>query len=160
LRRDLRGPSDPRQGWVPQCYWARGSALCGALAAGQTIAPASGKSFDAAHAKAKRLFTNAPADEHYRNTTPPEIQKLVEFGGLRTLLMVPLRTDNAFLGVITAYRLEVQPFTDKQITLLQRQSAVRSGFRMRYGPAQVSWPHLRPQRYGGNARAGRPHNPC
>jgi len=42
----------------------------------------------------------------------------------------------------------------------QRQSAVRSGFRMRYGPAQVSWPHLRPQRYGGNARAGRPHNPC
>ena len=42
----------------------------------------------------------------------------------------------------------------------QRQSAVRSGFRMRYGPAQVSWPHLRPQRYAGNARAGRPHNPC
>ena len=29
---------------------------------------------------------------------------------------------------------------------------------MRYGPAQVSWLHLRPQRYGGNARAGRPHN--
>jgi hypothetical protein len=38
--------------------------------------------------------------------------------------------------------------------------AVRSGFRMRHGPAQVSWPRLRPQRYGGNARAGRPHNPC
>ena len=38
--------------------------------------------------------------------------------------------------------------------------AVRSGFRMRHGPAQVSWPRLRPQRYGENARAGRPHNPC
>ena len=38
--------------------------------------------------------------------------------------------------------------------------AVRSGFRMRHGPAQVSWPRLRPQRDGGNARAGRPHNPC
>ena len=48
----------------------------------------------------------------------------------------------------------------ERLVFSQRQSAVRSGFRMRYGPAQISWPHLRPQRYGGNARAGRPHNPC
>jgi hypothetical protein len=68
-------------------------------------------------------LADAPADENYRNTTPPEIQELVEFGGLRTLLMVPLRTDNVFLGMITAYRLEVQPFTDKQITLLQNFAA-------------------------------------
>jgi GAF domain-containing protein len=68
-------------------------------------------------------LADAAADENYRNTIPPEIQELVEFGGLRTLLMVPLRTDNAFLGFITAYRLEVQPFTDKQITLLQNFAA-------------------------------------
>jgi len=40
-------------------------------------------------------------------------------------------------------------------------TTVRSGFRMRHGPAQVSWPRLCPQRYtGGTPRAGRPHNPC
>ena len=68
-------------------------------------------------------LADASADENYRNTTPPEILQLVEFGGLRTLLMVPLRTDNAFLGFITAYRLEVQPFTDKQIALMENFAA-------------------------------------
>jgi len=68
-------------------------------------------------------LADAPADDNYRNTTPPEILQLGEFGGLRTLLMVPLRTDNAFLGVITAFRLEVRPFTDKQIALMQNFAA-------------------------------------
>ena len=68
-------------------------------------------------------LADAPADDNYRNTTPPEILQLGEFGGLRTLLMVPLRTDDAFLGIITAYRLEVQPFTDKQIALLENFAA-------------------------------------
>jgi two-component system NtrC family sensor kinase len=47
----------------------------------------------------------------------------VENTGARTLLLVPMLKQNESIGVIVIYRLEVEPFADKQITLVQNFAA-------------------------------------
>jgi GAF domain-containing protein len=55
----------------------------------------------------------------FRTLDLPIPRALVQFDDVRTALFTPLRKDGVLLGYITAYRLEVHPFSDKQIALLQ-----------------------------------------
>ena len=59
--------------------------------------------------------------EAYRDI--PEYRRRMDIGGIRTLLIAPLRKDTGLLGAISAYRQEVRPFSDKQIALLQNFAA-------------------------------------
>ena len=48
---------------------------------------------------------------------------IVDLGGARTFLLVPLLKDENVVGFITIYRQEVRPFTEKQTSLLQSFAA-------------------------------------
>ena len=50
-------------------------------------------------------------------------EPIATFGGARTVLSAPMLNDDRVVGVISIYRQEVRPFTDKQIELVQNFAA-------------------------------------
>ena len=67
-------------------------------------------------------ITDLAAEQAYAERKPAVIEA-VELGGIRTLLLVPMLKDDNLVGVLTIYRQEVRPFTDKQIALMQNFAA-------------------------------------
>ena len=53
-------------------------------------------------------------DEAYIKGYPP-LRAVVDAGGGRTLLVVPMLKDNALVGAVAIYAQEVRPFTGNQI---------------------------------------------
>ena len=64
-------------------------------------------------------YTKHPA---YKQGDPRTV-RLVELGGARTTLNVPMLKGEELIGNISIYRQEVRPFTDKQIALVQNFAA-------------------------------------
>src|SRR5262249_30053745 len=62
------------------------------------------------------------ADQAYRDGVPNTV-RLVEAAGARSYLGVPMLKDDELIGTIIIYRQQVQPFTDKQIALVQNFAA-------------------------------------
>src|SRR5262249_55434265 len=67
-------------------------------------------------------ITDLAEDYAYKEHDPLTMW-FVEATGARTLLLVPMLKEDELIGVIVIYRLEVQPFTEKQIALVQNFAA-------------------------------------
>jgi signal transduction histidine kinase len=62
-------------------------------------------------------ITDAQTDEAYRASAG--FREMAEASSIRSAITVALHKDDALLGIITVYRQEFRPFSEKQIALLQ-----------------------------------------
>jgi class 3 adenylate cyclase/putative methionine-R-sulfoxide reductase with GAF domain len=61
---------------------------------------------------------DAVAEEAYAERSP-SIVAAVELGGIRTYVAVPMLKGDQLIGIVSIFRQEVSPFTDKQVSLLE-----------------------------------------
>jgi GAF domain-containing protein len=87
--------------------------------------PPAGRGTGRARLLAGEPFAHIPdlSDEQPYRDGEPHRRALVDLGGARTALLVPLRKEATVVGFIMIYRQQVEPFTDKQVSLLQNFAA-------------------------------------
>src|SRR5215472_11212919 len=61
---------------------------------------------------------DAAAEEAYIERSP-SIVAAVELGGIRTYVAVPMLKGDQLIGIVSIFRQEVAPFTDKQVSLVE-----------------------------------------
>jgi hypothetical protein len=89
---------------VPQAY--------AAFVAKTTVVPGPGTApYRLMHGERLVHNIDLASEEPYRAGDPQ--RRIVDIGGARTALQVALRKEDAVLGIITLYRQEVRPFSDK-----------------------------------------------
>jgi GAF domain-containing protein len=76
----------------------------------------------AAKTKQPCHHVDARAEQSYIEGDPHFVAA-VNLGGMRTVVSVPILKDDQLTGVISIYRQEVRPFTDKQIAVVENFAA-------------------------------------